>query len=303
MFRRVPPALIERLAWACAGLLILAALFSGDATHTTSPSTARVKPVIYGSRPTAGKPASKAISEIRVGDVVLAAEPMTGDVTQKHVTEVFRSISDHLRILTLVSSSGSHQVLETTDEHPFWVPDKGWTDAADLQIGQKVLQHDQSSATVIATRYEPHPEGIPVYNFATEDYHTYFVAAHGSRAPPVLVHNCNTRGGGTGQPSPRAPRGGLRARMGDPPSGMIRPQAHHDLPQADRFRPHWSRAGLDIDDPAFGRWVEGGPVGDHQKWSKAFNDEWDAFFDQFPGATRDQIIDHMNRLRIDPRFQ
>lgn len=100
-----------------------------------------------------------------------------------------------------------------------------------------------------------------------------------------------------------APKRGLRARMGDPPSGMIKPQAHHDLPQADRFQPHWNRAGLDIDDPAFGRWVEGGPVGDHQKWSKTFNDEWDAFFDQFPAATRDQILDQMNKLRIDPRFQ
>jgi len=91
--------------------------------------------------------------------------------------------------------------------------------------------------------------------------------------------------------------------MGDHPSGMIKPQAHHNLPQAERFRHHWNRTGLDIDDPAFGRWVEGGPVGGHQKWSKAFNDEWDSFFDQFPRATRDQILDYMNKLRIDPRFQ
>jgi hypothetical protein len=43
---------------------------------------------------------------------------------------------------------------------------------------------------VASTRYEPHPEGVPVFNIETEEFHTYFVAAHGARAPPVLVHNC-----------------------------------------------------------------------------------------------------------------
>ena len=60
---------------------------------------------------------------------------------------------------------------------------------------------------------------------------------------------------------------------------------------------------LDIDDPAFGRWVEAGPVGDHQKWSAAFNREWDNFFRDNPMATRDEILRRMNELRIDPRFQ
>ena len=104
-------------------------------------------------------------------------------------------------------------------------------------------------------------------------------------------------------PVPEVPTGGLRARMGNPPSGMIKPQAHHDLPQAERFRPHWDRVGLDIDDPAFGRWVEGGPVGDHQKWSAEFNREWDKFFNANSMATREEILNQMNRLRIDPRFQ
>jgi len=80
-------------------------------------------------------------------------------------------------------------------------------------------------------------------------------------------------------------------------------QAVHDLPQAPEFKKHWDRVGLDIDDPAFGRWVEGGPVGNHQKWSATFNREWVKFFDDLPMATREQILDHMNKLRIDPRFQ
>jgi hypothetical protein len=50
-----------------------------------------------------------------------------------------------------------------------------------------------------------------------------------------------------------ADSGPLRARMGIPPANMLNPQAHHDLPQAERFEAFWDRAGLDIDYPAFGR--------------------------------------------------
>lgn len=102
-----------------------------------------------------------------------------------------------------------------------------------------------------------------------------------------LVHNRNT----------------LRDRMGKPPKGMVNPQAHHDLPQAPRFQKHWNRAGLDNNDPAFGRWVEGSPHGDHQRWSAQFNKEWDDFFRQNPNATKKQILDQMNKLRTDQRFQ
>jgi RHS repeat-associated protein len=102
---------------------------------------------------------------------------------------------------------------------------------------------------------------------------------------------------------PKAPKGKLRDRMGEPPKGMKKPEAHHDLPQADRFKSHWEREGLDINDPAHGRWVEGGPVGDHQKWSNEFNKEWDTFFKEHPEATREQILGKMNDLRSDPRFQ
>jgi hypothetical protein len=81
------------------------------------------------------------------------------------------------------------------------------------------------------------------------------------------------------------------------------PQAHHDLPQAPDLQKQWKRVGLDNNDPKYGRWVEGGSQGDHQKWSYAFNQEWRNFFDQYPEATEDQILQQMNKLRNDPRFQ
>ena len=98
-------------------------------------------------------------------------------------------------------------------------------------------------------------------------------------------------------------KGTLRDRLGDPPPGMQNAQAHHDLPQARRFREHWERAGLDINDPAYGRWVSGSPPGNHQKWSHAFNKEWDRFFEYNKKATREEILEHMNKLRKSGDFE
>lgn len=86
---------------------------------------------------------------------------------------------------------------------------------------------------------------------------------------------------------------------------MTKPESHHDLPQ--EFRDEFSARGLDIEDPAYGRWVEGGPGGGHQRWSREFNKEWREFFRRFPesgpGPTREQVLDRMRELRTDPRFQ
>jgi len=98
-------------------------------------------------------------------------------------------------------------------------------------------------------------------------------------------------------------KGSLRKRMGNPPPRMKKPQAHHDL--ARKFRKDFEGVGFDINDPRYGRWVEGGPVGGHQKWSYEFNQEWKNFFGEFSDKlpSKKQILENMNRLRKNPRFQ
>jgi RHS repeat-associated protein len=102
---------------------------------------------------------------------------------------------------------------------------------------------------------------------------------------------------------PPTNRGGLRPAMGQPPDGLRNPQAHHDLPWTYR---EWFAAegrGLNVNDPAHGRWVSGTPPGDHQRWSGQFEAEWRDFIGRFPDADRQSVLDFMNQLRIDPRFQ
>jgi hypothetical protein len=223
---------------------------------------------------------------------VEACPPIAGGegsvVTARFVTREVHVVAS----VEVLDPDGSIETITGTTIHPVWSVDReDWVPLGELVQGE-TLQGQSGVAVVLSVTLSRVAQ--PVYNLEVHGEHVYQVGELG-----VLVHNA----GEECELLRNAPKGGLRARMGDPPSGMLRPQAHHDLPQAPRFKPHWDRAGLDIDDPAFGRWVEGGPVGDHQKWSAEFNQEWDDFFRRFPEASREQILEQMNRLRGDPRFQ
>ena len=80
--------------------------------------------------------------------------------------------------------------MPTTDEHPFAVlPDRAFVLAADLAPGVQFLGPKGEIQTLVSTHREPHPEGVPVYNFEVNGLHTYFVASHPDGALPLLVHN------------------------------------------------------------------------------------------------------------------
>jgi RHS repeat-associated protein len=99
---------------------------------------------------------------------------------------------------------------------------------------------------------------------------------------------------------PPTDRGGLRKAMEKagikPPPGMKSPQAHHDLPW--RFKDWFAaeRRGLNVNDPQFGRWVEGTPPGQHQVWTRAYEDAWTEWILKNQNATRQQVLDFLNQL-------
>ena len=152
--------------------------------HAASPSTPAV--------PSAGSLPLVPIESVTTAHEVLAFDPATGRTAWKPVLQSIRRTTDHLRHLTVLSPSGTTQTFETTDEHPFWSVDAGeWVAAGSLQVGDRFQATDGSLHVLTATRYEPHPAGMPVFNFEVEDYHSYFVSVHGSRGPPLLVHNAD----------------------------------------------------------------------------------------------------------------
>jgi hypothetical protein len=75
----------------------------------------------------------------------------------------------------------------------------------------------------------------------------------------------------------------------DAPSSV---EAHHVLPL--RFAELFAAKGLNVHDPRLGVWVEGG--GQHQSWSKSYNEAWKVFFDTHSNASAEAILAHARRL-------
>jgi hypothetical protein len=122
----------------------------------------------------------KSIEAIRVGDWVVADDPNTiGEIEYKQVTETFVRLTDKLVDLFI-----DGEVISTTEEHPFWTPDKGWVEAKDLTVGSLVQTSD--GRVVDVDGVEIREGSFEVYNFRVEGFHSYFVSNLG-----VLVHNAD----------------------------------------------------------------------------------------------------------------
>ena len=88
------------------------------------------------------------------------------------------------------------EVIETTPEHPFYeiaewmaweqvdvIQPGVWTDAEDLQIGDKVTRANGLLGTVVSVQFVHTTQRM--YNFTVATAHTYFVGDNN-----LLVHNC-----------------------------------------------------------------------------------------------------------------
>jgi RHS repeat-associated protein len=120
----------------------------------------------------------KNIEDIEIGDLVWSFNENTNEISLKYVINTVVKEIDHLDKLIIESDT-----IYTTDDHPFWVSNS-WKNASDLNVGdtltyrngqQKVLSYKERIDTTVT-----------VYNFAVEEFHTYFVGENG-----VLVHNNN----------------------------------------------------------------------------------------------------------------
>jgi hypothetical protein len=122
----------------------------------------------------------KSIEAIRVGDWVVADDPNTiGEIEYKQVTDTFVRQTDKLVDLYI-----DGEVISTTEEHPFWTPDKGWVEAKDLTVGS--LLQTEDGRVVNVDGVETREGSFEVYNFKVEGFHSYFVSDLG-----VLVHNAD----------------------------------------------------------------------------------------------------------------
>ena len=102
-------------------------------------------------------------------------------VELKRVERVFHNPPARLMCIHL-----GDQVIRATHAHRFWVHDRGWVPAEELNIGDQL--RGPSGELVPVTGVFDNGEIEPVYNLRVADNFTYFVATP-DRGQSVLVHN------------------------------------------------------------------------------------------------------------------
>jgi hypothetical protein len=114
-----------------------------------------------------------------VGDLVLAADPETGETHAKPVVDTY--VHEDVETWEVETSSGT---ATSTAEHPFWVDGRGWTPVRELQPGDKLV--DAEGVRVELVTVTSTGETETVHNFHVADLHSYHVRTGDTW---VRVHN------------------------------------------------------------------------------------------------------------------
>jgi hypothetical protein len=127
----------------------------------------------------------KRIEEFQPGDVVLARSEhdVEGPLEAKSVEEVF------VRVAPLWELRVRGRLIRTTAEHPFYVRNRGWVPAKELEAGGEFASHD--GQWVVLEEVTDTREVATVYNLRVADYHTYFVGSP-DWGFSVWAHNTDT---------------------------------------------------------------------------------------------------------------
>ncbi|MEU9948819.1 LamG-like jellyroll fold domain-containing protein [Streptomyces sp. NPDC047939] len=129
---------------------------------------------------------TKPISEVKVGDYVLTAEPGKKKKEKHKVKAVIVTKTDRNYVDVVVDTKSGPKTIQTTKHHQFYESTKdAWTQAADLKAGQK-LQNDTGGPTVVIDT-KAYTATRTTYDLSIDGLHTYYVLAG---TMPVLVHNC-----------------------------------------------------------------------------------------------------------------
>jgi hypothetical protein len=150
-----------------------------------------------GTRVVMADGTTKAIEDVQPGDLVAAtnpdpgagtlqAEPVTAPITSEGVKNLVEITVD-----TDDAAGNATGTVVSTDQHLFWVDDRGrWLHASELQAGDWLRDEVGQRLLVISIRgwTQQHQR---VHNLSVAGTHTYYVLA-GNAA--LLVHNCGPGG-------------------------------------------------------------------------------------------------------------
>ncbi|MCA9088363.1 MAG: hypothetical protein KDA90_06970 [Planctomycetaceae bacterium] len=96
------------------------------------------------------------------------------------------------RLAEILTLTVGGQTIQSTTEHPFFVQDKGWTEAQELQPGDLLLTSEGRWVAIESIQRDRQP--APVYNLTVDYWHTYFLGTP-AWGFDVWVHNDHVKRG------------------------------------------------------------------------------------------------------------
>ena len=126
-----------------------------------------------------GEECHKPIEEIEVGDMVWAYDEETGESDWKPVVRLFRNNTKEWYHIFV-----DGEEIVCTGGHPFYVVGKGFIEARNLKVSEKLLLSCGKEVIIEKVKVEQLAEAETTYNFEVAEFHTYYVSEKN-----VLVHN------------------------------------------------------------------------------------------------------------------
>jgi RHS repeat-associated protein len=118
------------------------------------------------------------IATLAVGDLVLAWDELTDTLGSYPITHLW--VHDD-PVTGFVVIDG--EAIAVTPGHPFFTTERGWVEAADLRVGERIPSVSGEPGLVSALSWSRGPDTM--YDLTVDVAHTYFVGDGG-----WLVHNC-----------------------------------------------------------------------------------------------------------------
>ena len=129
------------------------------------------------------------IEDIKVGDLVWSVSEKTGEKELKPVSNTIINETTEIYKIKV-----GNVTIEATPRHRFYVMDKGWVRAYDLEEGDYLVSGDNKERQEITEIvHKTNLNNTKVYNLEVEDNHNYLISSD-----EILVHNGGSDGGGVG---------------------------------------------------------------------------------------------------------
>jgi hypothetical protein len=128
------------------------------------------------------------ISKVRVGDMVLATDTVTGKTRAERVTTLWVNHDSDLMDITVKTSSGT-STIKSTQHHLFWdLATHTWVQADNLSVGTALQTRTGAAATVVSTNVVPGADDM--WDLTVDNDHDFYVVVSAGSQTAVLVHNC-----------------------------------------------------------------------------------------------------------------